>query len=573
MKLLILGGYGVFGGRLAQLLSDRADLTMIIAGRTQNKAVDFCARYKGVANVVPLGLDRADIADALAVHKPDIVIDASGPFQAYGQKDKSDPYLVPKACIAAKVNYMDFADAADFVFGISALDTAAQKAGVIVLAGVSSFPVLSAAVLRNLGHDMTITDVKGGIAPSPYAGIGLNVMKAVIGYAGGPVKLTRDGKPFEAKGLTESLRYTVAPPGYLPLRNLHFSLVDVPDLQVLPITYPEIENIWMGAGPVPEVLHKMLNLLAKVRATFKLPSWEPFAPLFFKILKLMKFGEHRGGMFIEAKGIRDGTPVTKSWHLLAEGEDGPYIPSMAIEGLVRKWLNGERPAIGARPATEALELEDYDALIEHRKIYTGFREGIPKTEIDIGVFKTILGDHYKSLPPTLQALHNDTQTTWHGKAAVQSGRNPLAKLIGHIVGISVKSGQDIPLMVTFETDASGERWTRKFDEQSFHSHFSLGTGRNTHLAVERFGIAKIGLALVMEKGEDGDKLRFIPRRCTVLGLPLPKFLMPRGESYETEKDGRFHFNVAIKVPIAGLIAAYEGWLEPEVATKELESLA
>jgi len=76
MKLLILGGYGVFGGRLAQLLSDRADLTMIIAGRTQNKAVDFCARYKGVANVVPLGLDRADIADALAVHKPDIVIDA-----------------------------------------------------------------------------------------------------------------------------------------------------------------------------------------------------------------------------------------------------------------------------------------------------------------------------------------------------------------------------------------------------------------------------------------------------------------------------------------------------------------
>jgi len=349
---------------------------------------------------------------------------------------------------------------------------------------------------------MTITDVKGGIAPSPYAGIGLNVMKAVVGYAGGTVKLIRDGKPYEAKGLAESLRYTIAPPGYLPLRNLHFSLVDVPDLQVLPATYPEIDNIWMGAGPVPEILHKTLNLLAKARATFRLPSWEPFAPLFFKILNLMKFGEHRGGMFVQAQGFKNGKPLTKSWHLLAEGEDGPYIPSMAIEGLVRKWMRGTRPAIGARPATEALELEDYDALIKKREIYTGFRD-----DTHGGVFKTMLGDQYENLPPKLQALHGDGQTTWRGKAKVQSGRNPLAKLIARIVGVNVKAGENIPLTVTFNTDENGEQWTRNFGGQTFKSHFSVGTGLNTHLAVERFGIVKIGLALV----KDADKLRFVPR--------------------------------------------------------------
>ena len=90
---------------------------------------------------------------------------------------------------------------------------------------------------------------------------------------------------------------------------------------------------------------------------------------------------------------------------------------------------------------------------------------------------------------------------------------------------------------------------------------------------DSFGIIKIGLALVIERGKDGDKLRFIPRRCTVLGIPLPKFLLPREESFEAERDGKFHFNVAVKIPIAGLIAAYEGWLEPEKETAELENVA
>jgi len=190
MKLLIIGGYGVFGGRLAQLLSDCPDLTLLIAGRNQTKAESFCAAYEGRAQAIPFTLNRENIAQALIQESPDIVIDASGPFQDYGD----DPYLVPKACIEHRVDYLDFADAADFVFGISELDKAAKDAGVTILSGVSSFPVLTAAVLRKLGKDITIESVNGGIAPSPYAGIGLNVMKAVVGYAGGPVKLTRHGR-------------------------------------------------------------------------------------------------------------------------------------------------------------------------------------------------------------------------------------------------------------------------------------------------------------------------------------------------------------------------------------------
>ena len=42
MKILILGGYGVFGGRLAQLLSDEPGFELLIAGRDLGRARRFC---------------------------------------------------------------------------------------------------------------------------------------------------------------------------------------------------------------------------------------------------------------------------------------------------------------------------------------------------------------------------------------------------------------------------------------------------------------------------------------------------------------------------------------------------
>ena len=57
-----------------------------------------------------------------------------------------------------------------------------------------------------------------------------------------------------ATGSIDTRRYTIAPPGRLPLQPIRFSLVDVPDLQVLPELWPGLRSVWMGAGPVPEIL-------------------------------------------------------------------------------------------------------------------------------------------------------------------------------------------------------------------------------------------------------------------------------------------------------------------------------
>ena len=169
MRILILGGYGVFGGRLAGLLADEARLTLVIAGRSAERARAFCAGLKGAATAEAAVFDRAaPVEPQLRPLRPGLVIDAMGPFQNYG----GDPYDIIRAALALGIDYMDFADGTAFVQGIARFDAEARQRGVFVLSGVSSFPVLTAAVVRHLAQGFQqVATITGGIAPSPYAGV------------------------------------------------------------------------------------------------------------------------------------------------------------------------------------------------------------------------------------------------------------------------------------------------------------------------------------------------------------------------------------------------------------------
>lgn len=553
LKLLIVGGYGTFGGRLALLLARDARFSLIIGGRSLERAKLFIDTLpKRGAEVSAVVIDRdADPEAVLKELAPDIVVDATGPFQTYGQ----DPYRLVRASIEAGANYLDLADGSDFVEGIGAFDEEARDRGVFVLSGVSSFPVLTAAVVRGAAsHFDKIDSVVGGIAPSPYAGVGLNVIRAITSYAGQPIRLYRDGEVTTAHALTESKRYTVAPPGCLPLHNTLFSLVDVPDLLLIPRAIPAIGSMWMGAGPVPEILHRLLNLLAHLVRLRLLPTLAPLAGLSFWAINTLRWGEHRGGMFVELTGSRDGSPVCRSWHLLAEGSDGPLIPSMAVAAIALNMLDGVVPRPGARPATDALELSDYDRVFAGRTIFWGWRDD---TERGGSLYRGMLGTAWEGLPLAVQQMHAfDGELTVKGRAEIENGTGFLAKLVRRIMGFP-KAGQDVPVTVTFRAQDGVETWTRRFGDEGFSSTQRQGRGRDERLLVEQFGPLSVSLALVVS----GGRLELVVRRWSFLGIPLPPFLAPHGETFEFEKDGRFNFHVELALPIAGPIVRYTGWLE------------
>ncbi len=554
-RVLILGGYGTFGGRLAQLLAGDSRVTLLIGGRSFEQAQTFCDRLEPGASRSALRFDRdGDVLAQIRAVNPDLVVDATGPFQCYGE----DSYRVIKACLVHGIDYLDLADSADFVKGVAQFDREARERGVFILSGVSSFPVLTAAVLRRLAHGLaTLDTIIGGIAPSPYAGVGMNVIRAIASYAGKRLALIRGGHRTFGVAMTESLRYTISPPGHLPLRSVRFSLVDVPDLQVLPELWPGLQSLWMGAGPVPEILLRMLNGLAWLVRLRLLPSLLPFSLLIHHVSNRVRWGEHRGGMFVAVTGIdAGGTRVTRSWHLIAEGDDGPLIPSMACQAIIEHRLAARRPAAGARAATADLELEDYEALFARRTIYTGTRT-IDSTTATQPLYQRILGDAWDALPAPLRAMHHRAgPQVAAGQADVGRGRNLLARLVAFVLGFP-SAGQQVPVQVVFTPHAGGERWTRTFAGRSFTSFQSAGRGTSEHLLRERFGPLTFDLGLVVEEA----RLRLVVRRWSLWGLALPLFLAPGGDSYETVIEDRFYFHVEIRHRLIGLIVRYRGWLE------------
>jgi hypothetical protein len=259
-------------------------------------------------------------------------------------------------------------------------------------------------------------------------------------------------------------------------------------------------------------------------------------------------------MFLEIKGADSaGVARTRSWHLLAEGADGPLIPAMAVQAIVLKHLGGMPPRIGARACVDDVELEDYERLFEQRAIYSGERTaqspGAP-------LYRRILADAWERLPPAVRAMH-DRVAEARGEARVERGRHPLAWLAARALSFP-PAGACTPLHVRFERRGHEEKWTRSFGSHGFASRQYEGAGKWQCLLVERFGVLQFAMALVV----DGDRLQLVMRHWSAFGVGLPKWLAPRSVAFETEENGAFRFFVEISHPFCGLIVRYDGRLTP-----------
>src|SRR5262249_55044834 len=152
-------------------------------------------------------------------------------------------------------------------------------------------------------------------------------------------------------------------------------------------------------------------------------------------------------------------------------------------------------------------------------------------------------------PQPLKAMHDlDGELRAEGVAEVERGDALLARLVAWVAGFP-PAGKDIPVTVSFRVEDGREHWKRTFGDRSFSSTQEQGHGRFERLLCERFGPLNFGMALVCE----GDRMRLVLRRWTLLGIPLPLSLAPHENAFELVQDGRFRFHVEIGHPLTGLI--------------------
>ncbi|TCP31383.1 SDR family oxidoreductase [Sphingomonas sp. BK235] len=531
----MLGGYGGFGGRLSRRLAG-AGHEVVVAGRRLSEARRFC---DGVPGCRPLAADRnGDLTALFAAERPNLVIDAAGPFQG------SD-YRVPIACAALGIPYLDLADDRAFVTGIDAV-----RADVPIISGASSVPALSGAVARHLVDGMErVSAVEAAISASNQAAAGPSVATAILSSVGQPVPLWRGGRSGIGHGWQD-----MRPEGFeladgTSLDRRWTGLADVPDLVLLPARLAGQPMVVFRAGT--ELGFQNLALwLASWPVRWFGGSLRPLARWLLPLQHLTaRLGGDRSGMVVRAFGVTAGRRVERRWTLIADKGDGPEIPTLAAVILAERILKGAcRP--GARDAGEELSLAEFAPEFARLAVRHETREIAQPDPL----YRRLMGAEFDRLSPAVRELHavlRDGGASGH--ATVTRGGNPLAGLIAAVIGFP-PAGEH-PLHVSFSERDGEELWTRDFNGRRFRSRMTQ-CGEEL---VERFGPLRFHFALIRE----GVGLRMAMSGWSCLGVGLPLALAPRSAARETEDaQGRFSFDVPIELPLVGLIVHYRGWLTP-----------
>jgi len=544
--VLIIGGYGQFGGRLSRRLSDIGDITVLVAGRTLSKAEALCEQYGG--NLRPVYFDRSEDLDTqLDKFKPWLVIDAAGPFQSvFGHG-----YTLAKACIRHGAHYIDLSDSGTFTQGISRLDARAQAAGVAVVSGASSVPALSSAVVDAAMPNFTqITSIEGGISPGGKIDIGMSVTQAVLSYLGKPLKIFRAGAWTTELGYSRVHVHKIALQGEKPLCR-KFGLCDAPDLLLFPEHYDGVETVRFYGSQELWIIHINIRILAWLQKRGIVRNLQNHA----KILRWIgtqfgRFASERGGMYMRILGIDDdGNPISQQWHLIAEEGDGPFIPTLAAEILTRHWL-AAKPKSGARAALSEITLSEFEHVFTSLSIKSEFED----VQAAPYLFQQVLGADFEELPAAVRSGHQVSNTkTMRGRVDVVRGKNPLAQLAANIIGFA-KTGSNKPITISMEVLDGMEIWTRTIDGQSFCS--ALSKASNPFEIYERFGPIKFKMKFRIED----EKLHYDIISAKMLGIPFPKFLLPKSITHERAEAGKFIFDVEVRLPLLGRLIAYKGRL-------------
>lgn len=545
MKVLVLGGYGVFGVRLAELLV-RDGHDVVIAGRNAHQAEAAAARLGCQCLVLDHRMDPARIFSV----GPQVVVDAAGPFQAYGD----DPYRIPRLCLAHVVDYLDLSDDASFTQGLVALDAQARLAGRRLLSGASSVPGISSAVAADLcaGLDEVLL-IDTAILPGNRAPRGASVIASIVGQMGTDFAVFRGGLWRRQATWSDHQQVRLAP----GLVRTAYA-IEVPDQRLFPAFFGA-RSVVFRAGMELGVLNTALRVMARLRRRWPFAVTPGRAEWIRRMANLLlPLGTDRGGMQVQVVGRQGAEVVQRVWQLVAESGHGPYIPAVMARAVIRV-LHQVPP--GARACLAEVSRGAVEAALADLAVSVQTQASTRPV-----MMREALGELWHQLPRPHQALHqvHDVES-FVGEAQVTRGRGGLARCLAACLRFP-SAAERVAVRVTKTRIAGGEVWERDFAGKVFRS--TLSPAPQAGCCLERFG----PFCFELELPVDAAGLHLQVRRGWFLGLPLPRSWLPRSDSREHVLNHRFHFDVALTGPWGiGLIVRYRGWLVGEGAAEQLST--
>jgi hypothetical protein len=343
--ITVLGGYGVFGGRIAEALVRRPSTQVRIAGRNQHAGLRFAARigaeFRQCDLAQPATLDQA-------IEGATVVVHAAGPFQG-------TDYHVARRCIDLRSHYVDIADGRDYVTGIVSLHAAAQARGVMVVSGASTVPAISHALVNELRPGFQrIDEIDIALAPGNRNPRGTATIAAILSYLGRPIPVWQFGRWQTRTGWAQPTRLVFPDP--LGSRSVY--TCEAPDLDLFPKIFGA-HSVRFRAGLELNVLNWMLAALSRLRRSGRFESLPRYAGLMARLSRLLlPFGSRNGALAVWARGADHSGRLLERSVALVTDWDGPAIPAAPAILLAGQWLDSGAQEGGAFPCVGFVTLPE-----------------------------------------------------------------------------------------------------------------------------------------------------------------------------------------------------------------------
>ena len=339
-KVLVLGGYGTFGSRIARRLAITEGCSVIVGGRNTQSA----EKYARELSLLSKRINNIDVTTAVFdAHNANMlkqviqensincVVHTAGPFQNH------DNYKIAKCIIENGSHYIDIADARRYICDFKqTLDGLAKQHNVVAVTGASSVPAISSAVLDHMidkihhENPMIVRDILApdlnhcdkrdtmedlpvvsdqptklylqlhhidiGINPGNQTPRGIATVASILSYCGKPIAGWKNGTETMICGWQDVVSRAYPLP-YTPQR--YIASCDVPDIELFPVKYNS-PSVSFKAGLELSFLTLSTFLLSKLVQVGLISNLANYASPLAKLSELLKpFGSTCGAMHVE----------------------------------------------------------------------------------------------------------------------------------------------------------------------------------------------------------------------------------------------------------------------------------
>ncbi|MEW6440057.1 MAG: saccharopine dehydrogenase NADP-binding domain-containing protein [bacterium] len=336
-RIVVLGGYGQAGRSVVRAVLERTDASVVIAGRSLEKAQGLANRLRETGAGERVGACRADAASPSslgdAFQAADLVIVTSTTARHTAG--------VVRACLDNRCDYFDILDAPDVVETVNRFGQEAEGAGRLLVTQGGLAPGMVATVVRFArGSCDRLRGARVGIALSLKTAERFEQVYDAFDF----IVKSRPMVFEQGAWRKRSIRDTVTMNFGDRFGTRKAFSIDMPELYALPEQLGLEELSLWGASPnwmVDYVVKRLIVGLYKIRPRL---GWPTLGRLIFWLSKRMAHEPSGCSIALEAWGEREGR--LRRLRLVIEHEDNYHATGAAVAAFLRQYGSGSFQGIG-----------------------------------------------------------------------------------------------------------------------------------------------------------------------------------------------------------------------------------